>query len=549
MTIYLEDQKTHFLLHAPDTAKLRAVSKEVGGRKVDPGFKFPRMMQVYDLLHECIPGLNTIEFPSIRGFALNDVGQDAHTKWATLRNYQRATVDLLVSNPHPGMLVRLSPGLGKTPVTLIAADLLGYKNVLIIAVKSLLRTWEREIKMWTPHTGTIRFQEPPIDGWNITNFDTIVSSYKQAHPRPRKDKKTGQMIPAPAAIKDPYMRPWDLIIIDESVLIKSRKALRTAAIAQLRRRTRKMWLLTGSPTTRYADDMWQQLNLVHPSAFTSYWRFAKRYCHVEETVWGNNVVGTRNDRDFVRELRDVMVSYTQHDVLDLPPLLHEKIDLDLTPEQRRVYDELMAAFIAELESGAILSAPNRMARLIRLQQVIANLANVGGGNHSSKSDAVIDLILEEQVRFPLLIWVHWKQGAYILHKRLERLRLGRKEKPIHVAIATGDTPDAEKIIEQYTAGDLQCVILSLEVGKFGHTLTNTRSAIYHDRTFNGDAYYQSLHRLERFGLAHSPQVVTLRCPGTVEEFNVEENLAGKMETVAHVTEADLAKLLRSLGRV
>jgi hypothetical protein len=88
----------------------------------------------------------------------------------------------------------------------------------------------------------------------------------------------------------------------------------------------------------------------------------------------------------------------------------------------------------------------------------------------------------------------------------------------------------------------------LGVGKFGHTLINTQSAIYVDRTFDGDAFYQSLHRLERFGLDHSPQVIVLRVPGTVEEFNVEENLAGKMETVAHITEADLASLLRSLGR-
>jgi hypothetical protein len=124
------------------------------------------------------------------------------------------------------------------------------------------------------------------------------------------------------------------------------------------------------------------------------------------------------------------------------------------------------------------------------------------------------------------------------------------ERPFTVRIATGaqKNADVEDAIETYKAGKTDVLILSLGIGKYGHTLINTRSCIYVDRTFDGDAYYQSLHRIKRFGLGHSPQVVTLRHPGTVEEFEVENNLAGKMETVSLVTEANLAELLRSLGR-
>jgi hypothetical protein len=535
-TPYLEDRATNFVLHAPHTPRFQSVSYEVGGRRIDRGYLFPRTMMAYDGLHARIRNLNTLPFPNARGFALRDMGQDAHPKWSMLRAYQQETVDILVSTPHPGVLVELSPGLGKSPVSSIAADVLGLNNVLIIAVKSLRRTWQREIATWTGRDAVLRFHEPPTDGWNVTNFDTIVEYYKAAtSPAGRAGK-----------VRNPYAdKKWDLVIVDESVLIKNRRAMRTKATQALRARAKRVWLLTGSPTARYADDLWTQLNLVYPQAFSSYWRFARQFCVLEETPWGVNVIGTREDADFVWELRDVMVSYNQKDVLDLPPLLRESIDLDLTPGQRAAYDSLMSSFVAELSSGVRVAAPNRMARLIRLQQVISNLKNLEDKDDSCKADALVDLVTTDYVRFPLLVWVHWLPGAHALYERLRVLKKGKEV--VRVALVVGGDAQAEETIDAYKRSEYDILVLSMGVGKFGHTLTNTNSVVYVDRTFDGDAFYQSFHRVERFGLDHPVQVVVLRCPGTIEEFNVEENLAGKMETVAHITEADLAKLLTSLG--
>ena len=79
-----------------------------------------------------------------------------------------------------------------------------------------------------------------------------------------------------------------------------------------------MWLLSGNPVTRYADDLWSQLHLVWPKAFPSYWRFAKRYCVVEETPWGDKVVATRRTRDVMEENSDLVVVTNQEEVLELP---------------------------------------------------------------------------------------------------------------------------------------------------------------------------------------------------------------------------------------
>jgi SNF2 family DNA or RNA helicase len=139
-----------------------------------------------------------------------------------------------------------------------------------------------------------------------------------------------------------------------------------------------------------------------------------------------------------------------------------------------------------------------------------------------------------------LIWVHWQQGAQLLYQRLASMK-------VNVGIATGAEKNVEETVEAYKRGDIDVLILSLNVGRFGHHLINTNTVIYVDRSFDGDAYYQSLHRIKRFGLDHSPVVYTLRVPNSVETM-VEENLAGKLETVAYITNGDLLQLLKSLGR-
>jgi SNF2 family DNA or RNA helicase len=108
---------------------------------------------------------------------------------------------------------------------------------------------------------------------------------------------------------------------------------------------------------------------------------------------------------------------------------------------------------------------------------------------------------------------------------------------------TGPARDAA--IEGYKAGTVDALVISMGVGKYGHTLTNTRTIFYVDKTWAADDYYQSLHRVRRIGLKHSPVVVTIRAPGTVDDL-IEDNLEGKLGGISRLTRSDLATLLAGL---
>jgi SNF2 family DNA or RNA helicase len=440
-----------------------------------------------------------------------------------LFDYQIDAASRLAEAPH-GQLVVLSPGLGKTAVAIVAADAsVPDDQIVVVAPASLLRTWEREIRTWGRNVAdagsvSIMHGKPDFDAvrearWLLVSWDTFVRH------------------------TDWFLGTWPLWILDESVLAKSRRSHRFKKLDKMRKSVKRVWLLSGSPTTRHSDDLWAQLHLIWPRAFTSYWRFAERYCVVEETPWARVVSGTRRDRDAVKDNADLMIVVNQEDVLDLPEYLFEAIDVDLTPRQAKAYKEMLEQFITELDSGLYLTAESRIAQLLRLQQITS-----WWEGQSAKHDAVVDLISGGAYEPPFLFWTHWRDGGDALAARLADL--GTRVTHVNGGMSPADK---DSQIEAYRRGTSDALVLSIGVGKFGMTLTNTKTVFYMDKTFNADDYFQSLRRVRRIGLTHRPVIVTLRAPGTVDEL-VERNLEGKVESIARVTSADLRELLRGLGR-
>jgi SNF2 family DNA or RNA helicase len=485
--------------------------------------------------------LGSVELENLEALDFIPVGPSVDDP--RLFEFQREGAARLVAAPR-GQLLCASPGLGKTAIAIAAADkVVTDDQIVVVAPAKLLKTWSREIAKWCEgdasvaiiHGGEPDWEVVQAARWLVTSWDMV------------------------AIHQDWFKGNWPLWILDESVLAKSRRSTRSMALRGGTRRSRKVradgtlpdpkrwdnlrksigrvWLLSGSPTTRHADDLWAQLNLIWPRAFPSYWRFAERYCVVEETVWARTVIGDRRDHDPVADNLDLIYVINQESVLELPEYLFEAIDVDLTPKQATAYEDMERDFLAELDSGDILVADNRMAQLVRLQQITSFWEGA-----SAKHDALVELITSGTYEGPHLVWTHWREGAQALTKRLEDagLRVG------HVYGGMG-AKISDALIEDYKAGRTEVLVLSLGVGKFGHTLTNTATVHWIDKTWNGDDYFQGLRRVRRIGLGHRPVSVTYRAPGTVDEL-VELNLEGKVAGISRVTNANLKELILGLGR-
>jgi SNF2 family DNA or RNA helicase len=158
-------------------------------------------------------------------------------------------------------------------------------------------------------------------------------------------------------------------------------------------------------------------------------------------------------------------------------------------------------FIATLPDGDEVLAPIVLTQMLRLVQIASNPVLLGGSDDSNKWKAVGEMLEYEQL--PAIVWTAFKKTAEMLEQRLgERYR---------VATLTGDTPEEQRqdIINRFQNGSLDILIAHPGVGKYGFTMTAARTAIYLERGYNGDDYYQSLHRIRRIGTTVSPHVIHL----------------------------------------
>jgi len=580
--------------------------------------------EVQDLFFEDwgFPGFDA--HPELRARALD------HPRWDDLYPFQQASVEYIVCNPHRGSLLALSPGLGKTVVTIIAWDILQAVRVLVLAPLTLAKNWGKEIEKWSRFyrswTRTTAENKNPQSEVTVTNFETVFYTVlrredgkvftpedevtvledgkeradfltqegrKQPAPKSGEDDNRSRVKPGMAKnprlakawieagpkIEDPktnkmvwerqritQARPaygnqdWDLIIVDESILMKNRKAVKVDVIQQLAKYSHYVLLLSGSPTAKFRDDLYPQMATIMPRGFTSYWRFAEFFCIIERDQWGWEIVKDRRDHAPREFLKDFMYVRNQKEVLpDLPDYLYNPIEIDLNADQRKAFNQMLEEWVVSLETeeGGVVEegtedivAGYRLAQMTRMLQITSNLCNLEKGagkpmpNSSAKEDLLIDLMRQGDIEYPLLVWSWFVPTAESIDTRIEKEFKG----DVSTVYVTGQMPNDAKDqgIEMYKNGETDVLVLQMSVGKFGHTLTNTKTVYYHDRTWDSDAYLQSLHRVRRIGLTHVPRLIVPRAQISADPL-IEINLASKLNSIAKVSDQDLMGLLKSLG--
>lgn len=561
-------QEGKFLYYHPTFSPSDEV-KEITGARWDrrkQAWRLPRLTRVVTKVRELDPQAHIAELGALLTGEWE--AQDAQgiqafdsipARYADLYPFQKEAVHALVTRAYHGTGLILSPGLGKTPTSIIAAH--AYvaekgesQRVLVVCPLSLVNNWRREIEAWSPdpRVEVVHGGEPTPDRsvfWTVTNYETPMERVR--------DDTSGRIV-ASGNLDEEWDFDWDVVIFDESVLLKNRKTKRAQVARTLARSTKKVWELSGAPTTHDNSDMWQQLNIMEPEFFTAFWGFAKEACVVAETPWAQFVImGSRRNFLIRNEFPEMLFTRNQDDVLpDLPEYIFQDIELPLLPRQAKAHEDLLTQWLHELEENKDkrVEVTAVIAQLVRLQQVTSNLYNLETTGTpwpdvSSKADFVEEALSIGSVEWPVLIWTHHRPGARALYDRLTKLSKSKKAEALkgrRIELVYGGVKNSDAIIEDYKAGKVDVLILGIQVGKYGHTLTNTRTVIAYDKTWDSDAWFQMLHRVRRHGLKHRPLFMTLRCRGTIDDY-VELNLAGKLPAMADLTGAQLARILRSLG--
>jgi len=336
-----------------------------------------------------------------------------------------------------------------------------------------------------------------------------------------------------------------MLVLDESTRIKNYKAQRTKRILRLAPLANCRAILSGTPITRGLEDIFTQYQFLNENiiGLRNYFAFRTHYC-ITRPVRGRagalgavEIVGYRNQEELVRKIAPVSFMVPSS-VLGLPPQRFERINVEMTPDQKFLYTMLAKQLVEDLARRRIESPAIALTRILRLQQVLCGryyetitdeegMEAVEPRRVANDRPQALANALEAHDG-QALIWCRFKADVQdIIEAVGNHGRIGVIEGGVPL------TERAEKIAA-FRRGEIDYMILNVASGSTGlDGLQCCNTSFYYSNTFNREHRWQSEGRIHRLGQQHSALYVDFVTPGTVDELILD----------AHAATADLARTI------
>lgn len=311
---------------------------------------------------------------------------------------------------------------------------------------------------------------------------------------------------------------WSL---DESTRIKSPKAQRTKKILELAPLAPYRRIMSGAPITQGVEDLYSQINFLSPDilGFKSYFLFRNYFCltrPIPRAAFGAvKVVGYQRMDELQRILDEHSFRVTKDECLDLPKKIYLSYEVELTPEQKRLYKEMKEDLITQLDDGTLVSAPIAIVALTKLQQIICGHVKPEKDQpyvRVKSNRATVCRELVELAPGKVIVWCRYVADADILIEEFQTKEIGFVEYTGRI-----DNDGRTEAIRKFREDpDCKVFLASPQAGGTGLNLTVASTAIYYSNDFNADTRWQSEDRIHRIGQDQSTVYIDLAAPGTID---------------------------------
>lgn len=321
-----------------------------------------------------------------------------------------------------------------------------------------------------------------------------------------------------------------LYVADEATAIKTPKSRVTKRVIASAKYAPYRRLLNGTPVEDSPFDLYTQAKWVNPNVWAArgidnYDHFKHRYgqwirCQLRGTRRKFPKLTRYQRMDELRQiLFEIGSRVRKEDVLqDLPPKSYEKIYFELSPSQRRVYDELSSG-CAKLDDGMEVTAELSIVQMTRHQQVTSgfvpaddedDLTWIGGTN--PRIDALATAMGTVAPDDQLIIW-----AKYTMEIDLVAEWLGKHRISYRIYDGRTSAEDRQRWKQDFQAGKYRVFLAKTSAAGKGLTLTAASTVIYFSTYFSGDYRRQSEDRAHRIGQTRSVRYIDIVARDTVDE--------------------------------
>ena len=398
-------------------------------------------------------------------------------------------------------------------------------GVLVVAPKGVYKNWQRkevpehlpehivaDIVVWSPNHTKKQLEHLEIALKDDDNLKVLIMNVEAFS----TDKGV--------EFAKQFLRKRKVFMaVDESTTIKNRSAKRTKNIVNVGGLSKYRRIATGSPITKTPMDLYSQCDFLDPHllGFGSFFSFQARYCKMWRRSVGthsfNQVVGYQNLEELTNNLDRFSYRILKKDCLDLPEKIYIKRLVELTPEQRRVYDQLKTIALAVLEQG-VVTAANALTQILRLQQVCSGFLKTDDGKFETIPSNKLNELMEalEEVDGKVIIWANYTHDIYAIAKAIQK-EYG--EGTVRMYFGETKAEDRQQIVEDFQDpnNSVRFFVGQPRTGGYGLTLTEAKTVIYYSNSYDLEVRLQSEDRAHRIGQKNNVTYIDIVTEGTVDE--------------------------------
>jgi len=427
---------------------------------------------------------------------------------ADLRPYQQDGFEWLqfLREQQLGGILADDMGLGKTIQTLChlhhekqsgRADL----PCLIIAPKSVVPNWEKEVRKFAPSMTVLRLEGPRRKRYYevLEHADLVVTSY-------------------PVLLRDAeeiLKQEFHYVVLDEAHTIKNSRSQVTKVAYQVNARHRLA--LSGTPIENHLGELWSLFHFLMPGYLGSELSFQQSYripIEKNQDEASFNRLANRVRPLMLRRTKDLVAK-------DLPEKTEIIKTIELTPRQTELYEAVRATICKELNAeidrrGLNASKILILDALMKLRQVcchprLLKLPAAQKARNSAKLDHLMEMLVPmvEQGR-RILVFSQFTGMLDLIAKQLEKSN-------IKFQSLTGASKNRGDLCDDFQAGKFPVFLISLRAGGTGITLTAADTVIHYDPWWNPALEAQATDRAYRIGQKNPVFVYKLISRGTIEE--------------------------------
>ena len=438
---------------------------------------------------------------------------------------------------HPVSALFLDMGLGKTVITLTAIrdlmldELLVTKTLVIAPLRVARDTWPAETRKWdhlndldiSVIVGDLRVRESAVSKSaliyiiNRENIKWLVEYYE----------------------RNGIRWDFDCVVIDELSSFKNYHSQRFKWLRKMRPFVKRWIGLTGTPSSNGLMDLWAEIGILDGGQRLG--RFIGRYrdAYFKPSSMNPNtgVVYSYVPREGAEQqiydrISDITISMKALDYLEMPECVYVNHEVQMSDQEKKLYDQLKSDLIIPLEDGDI-DAANAAALSNKLLQLSNGAVYDENGIvrvvHKRKLEMLEDMI-EAANGQPVLIAYWFKHD----HQRI-------MEHLTACGYSPRDIRESEDI-KDWNTGKMAVALIhpasaghGLNIQEGGHIL------IWFGLTWSLELYQQTNARLWRQGQRDTVTIHHIVCENTVDE-DVLNALSSKNVTQEKLIAAVKAQL-------